>query len=524
MAKKEKLTTSQIDGVQYKRAKMWQIALSQLTGAGQMCFYMLMTYATYIGNVNYGILVAVTGVIITASRIFDGITDPICALIIERFNSKFGKIRIFMLLGWGVMALATSMMCNFAPGKLTGIGGLIFFIMCYMIYIIGYTLVGVSTSMTGNVMTDDPKQRPTISVFSTIYSYLAPMILMGVGQGVLLPMFNNEISSAYLATFNYVAMGLSLFFYLLSCIGIAPYDKPENFEGVTLTKNADEKPGLKDMWALIKDNKELQRYMIAAVSDKLAQTIGSVSVVTVMLYGIMINNYSISTIISIAAMLPGIIFAIIGARLAGKHGNKKVMVDWTWVCIILNVLYAVFLLFSDTTRITRALIPSVLFFLFSFGNNAVKMVVSTATNALRMDIVDYELYRSGRFMPASVSATYSFVDKLVSSLGATIATGMVALIGYNQVAPQASDPLTTAVKVMTVVLLIGFPILGWICTILAMKKSELSREKMVEVQRVNKERQGQGVSEEYSEQVRDERYSETLKETVEDTVTPGENQ
>jgi Na+/melibiose symporter-like transporter len=194
------------------------------------------------------------------------------------------------------------------------------------------------------------------------------------------------------------------------------------------------------------------------------------------------------------------------------------------VCIILNVLYAVFLLFSDTTRITRALIPSVLFFLFTFGNNAVKMVVSTATNALRMDIVDYELYRSGRFMPASVSATYSFVDKLVSSLGATIATGMVALIGYNQVAPQASDPLTTAVKVMTVVLLIGFPILGWICTILAMKKSELSREKMVEVQRVNKERQGQGVSEEYSEQLRDERYSETLKETVEDTVTPGENQ
>ena len=61
MAKKEKLTTSQIDGVEYKRAKMWQIALSQLTGAGQMCFYMLMTYATYIGNVNYGICSSVTG-------------------------------------------------------------------------------------------------------------------------------------------------------------------------------------------------------------------------------------------------------------------------------------------------------------------------------------------------------------------------------------------------------------------------------------------------------------------------------
>lgn len=514
MAKKEKLTTSQQDGVQYKRAKMWQIALSQLTGAGQMCFYMLMTYATYIGNANYGILVAVTGVIITASRIFDGITDPICAYIIERFNSKFGKIRVFMLLGWAVMALATTLMCNIGAGKLTGLGGLIFFIVCYAIYIIGYTLVGVATSITGNVMTDDPKQRPTISVFSTIYSYLSPMILMGIAQAALLPRFNDQVSTPFLATFNLVVLGLSLVFYLLACIGIGPYDKPENFEGVKLGKSEEEKPGLGDMWALIKDNKELQRYMIAAVSDKLAQTIGSVSVVTVMLYGIMINNYSISTYISIAAMLPGIAFAIIGARLAGKHGNKKVMVDWTWVCIVLNVIYGAFLLFSDTTRITRAIVPSVIFFLLMFGNNAVKMVVSTATNALRMDIVDYELYRTGRFLPASVSATYSFVDKLVSSLGSTIATAMVALIGYNEVAPQAGDPLTTAVKVMTVVLLIGFPILGWICTVVAMKNSELSKEKMVEVQRVNKERQG--LSDAGAKIAGDIRYAEVLDEAARD--------
>lgn len=326
MAKKEKLTTSQQDGVQYKRAKMWQIALSQLTGAGQMCFYMLMTYATYIGNVNYGILVAITGVIITASRIFDGVTDPLCAYIIERFNSKFGKVRIFMLLGWAVMALATTAMCNWGAGHLSGVGGLVFFIVCYMVYIIGYTLVSVSTSMTGNIMTNDPKQRPTISVFSTIYSYLAPMMISMVSMVMILPRFNNQIATPFLATYNIVVVILSLVFYLLASIGIAPYDKPENFEGIS-TKGKDEKPGIKEMSALIKENKELQRYMIAAVSDKLAQTIAGVSVVNTLLLGVMIGNMSISTIIGTAAMLPGIIFAIIGARLAGKHGNKKVTVN-----------------------------------------------------------------------------------------------------------------------------------------------------------------------------------------------------
>ena len=44
MAKKP--TSSQLDGVEYRRAKTWQIALSQMTGAGQMAFYILLASAT----------------------------------------------------------------------------------------------------------------------------------------------------------------------------------------------------------------------------------------------------------------------------------------------------------------------------------------------------------------------------------------------------------------------------------------------------------------------------------------------
>ena len=516
---RQKQTATQSDGIQYRRARLWQIALSQLAGAGQMCFYVLMGYATYIGNVNYGILVAVTGVIITASRIFDGITDPICAYIVERFNPKHGKIRIFLLLGWGVMALGTSLMCNIGAGKLTGIGGLVFFIACYAIYIIGYTLVGIATSMMGNIMTNDPKQRPTLGVFNTIYSYIAPMLMSIVGMVLLLPRFGNQINTPFLATFNFVVMGASLVMYILACIGITPYDKPENYGVLDGKEQSEEqKASFKDMIALIRENKELQRYMVAAVSDKLAQSISGVSVVATLYYGIMIGNYDISTTISTVAMLPGIVFAIIGARLCGKYGNKKVMVDWTWVSIGLNVLYAVFLLVADTTQITRAIVPSILFFFFIFSTRAVNMVVSAATNTLRMDIVDYEYARSGKFMPATVGATYGFVDKLVSSLGPTIATLMIGLIGYTTTVPQLGDPLTSGVKIITVVLMIAFPILGWIATIIAMKGSKLTREKMVEVQKILRERTC--ISDEAAAIVEKIAYAENLENAVERVETP----
>ncbi len=476
----------------YRRAKTWQIALAMLTGAGQMCFYMLMTSATYIGNGNFGILVAVTGIIITASRVFDGITDPIIAYIVERFNGKHGKIRFFMMIGWAIMACASTLMCNVGSKlDLTGVAGLIYFILCYMIYIVGYTFVSVSTSMTGNVMTNDPKQRPTLSVWSTMYSYLAPMILSMVSMAVILPKFDNIQGPDYFNTLNVFIVIASLVCYGIACIGIAPYDVPENFEGISVEKSQEEKPGLKDMISLIKENKELQRYMVAACSDKLAQTIGSAAVVSTMLFGIMIGSMGLSTILSAVAMLPSIVFAVIGARSAGKHGNRKVMIDWTWACIILNVVYAVFLAVAPLTSVGGilsgglsggALLLAVAFIIINFANNGFKMVVSVATNALRMDIVDLELDRTGKYMPATVSATYSFIDKFISAFGATIATAAVASIGYVSTTPQQGDPLTTGVKIVTITLLIGCPIIGWICTLMAMKNSELTYDKMVEVQ------------------------------------------
>ncbi len=480
---KNKVSRSELDGVQYRRAKTWQIAFAMLSTAAPMCFYILMTYATYIGNSNFGILVAVTGVIMTVTRVFDGITDPICAYVIERVNPKCGKIRLFMFAGWAVMALATTAMCNWGAGHLDGAAGLVFFIVCYMVYIVGYTLTGVSTGLIGPIITNDPVQRPALSVWQTVYSYLTPMVLSMVAYVVLLSKFNNEIGTPFLAALNIFTIVASLVLFAISCIGIAPFDKPENFEGVKVGPDKDNKPTMKDMLSVIKDNKELQRYMVAGCSDKLAQTVGGASVIMTMLYGILIGNMSISTILSTVAMLPSIVFAIIGARIAGKQGNKKTMVQWTWVCVIWNAIFAVFLLVSDTTSITVAAVPTVLFFIFMLGNNATKMVVSSATNAMRMDVIDYELYRSGNYVPATVSAAYSFIDKLISSVAPTIATLLIGLVGYTTTTPQQGDPLTTGVRVMTVVLYCGFPILGWVCTILAMKNFSLTREKMVEIQK-----------------------------------------
>lgn len=496
-----------MDELNYKKAKTWQIALTTMTGAAQMVFYVLMSSATYIGNAGYGILVAVTGIIITLSRLFDGVTDPVIALIMERFSSKHGKIRFFTMVGWATMAAATTLMCNVGPKlNLTGVAGLAFFVLCYALYIIGYTFGSISGQINACVLTNDPKQRPTISVWNTTYAYLTPMILSVVSMAVILPKFDNIQGSEYFATLNIVCVVVSFVFYLLSCIGVAKFDTPESFEGVEIKRKPEKKLSFKDMASIIKSNKELQRYIIAAGSDKLAQTIGSASVVSTMLFGIIVGSMSLSSILSAIAMLPSIIFAVIGSKIAGKQGSLKVMLTWSKHCILVTALYGLFLLFAPVYLVgelmngtasstTLSIIIAIAFMLLNFGVNATKMVVSVSTNSLRMDIVDYELARTGRYMPATVSATYSFVDKVISSFGAFIATAMVGLIGYTTTTPQQGDPLTMGVKLVTVFLLVVCPIIGWVCTLLAMRKSELTYDKMIEVQKLIADKKAEVVQE-----------------------------
>ena len=93
------------------------------------------------------------------------------------------------------------------------------------------------------------------------------------------------------------------------------------------------------------------------------------------------------------------------------------------------------------------------------------------------------LDRSGRYIPAVVSGTYSLIDKLITSVAAVIATGAVALLGYTTTMPQPTDPYTSGIFWMTLAIKYGLPMLGWVITLIAMPGCPLTKEEMVNVQK-----------------------------------------
>ena len=240
---------------------------------------------------------------------------------------------------------------------------------------------------------------------------------------------------------------------------------------------------LKDMGKFLAHNRPFQMYVIAAVSDKLAQQVNSQTIVSTLLFGILIGNIQFGTLLSTFSMLPSIVFAIFGARYCGKHGSREATVTWTWVCTIVAVISVVFCAAIDMRSISTNIVLTVVFFVLLLLMNGAKMCVTTANGSMRADIVDFELDRSGKYIPGIVTATYNFIDQLVSSLGVTIATLCVAAIGYVNTVPQPTDAATPAIKFMALFLYFGMPLLGWICTLIAMRFYKLTKQELVGVQK-----------------------------------------
>lgn len=474
----KKPTASEMDGVQYRRAKQWQIILYACNGLVGMSVYSLINLASYSASIGYGVTTIIIGYILTCTRILDGVTDPLLAFIYDRVNTRFGKLRVLLVTGYLVEAIALYGMFSVFSSK--GFGWITFTIL-YIVYIIGYTITNMTAQTIPAIMSNDPKQRPVIGVWTTAFNYFVPMIMMMILNMVLLPMFGGEYNQSFLTAACVVCLIMAAFGTVLVCIGVSEFDKPEYFSGI---QKKEEKLKLKDMIEVLAHNRPLQCYMVSNATDKIAQQTASQAVINTLLFGIVIGDMGISTMLTVISMIPSILFAAVGAKYAGKHGSRKAIVTWSCISMGISVITLIFFIVIEPTQIAVMMSPAmILYVLLTLAQNGSNMCITTANTAFMADTIDYELDRSGRYVPAVVTGTYSFIDKIVTAFSATVAAGAVALLGYTTTMPQPGEPCTDAIFWVAMAVKYGLPIIGWLCTLVAMKACKLDKEEMINVQK-----------------------------------------
>lgn len=462
----------------YHRAKWWQLALFPLNNLATNMYMMLMGYISYYLVGFAGIAVVVAGTIMTAMRIWDGVTDPFIGFIVDKTNGKFGKNRPFMVLGnliLAIMAIVIFKTTHLVPQKFS----LIYFVIVYAIYIIGYTLQCVVTKSAQSCLTNDPSQRPVFSIYDGAYmsvfmamvTYLVSNVWMKKYGGFTLEFFDSFLM--------FTVVG-SAILTVLAVIGIWSKDR-EEFYGTGVAA----KVTFKDYWDVLKNNRAIQMLVVSASSDKLSMNIATNSVIAVMIYGIVCGNYEINGQLSMLLVVPNFLIMMFGCGyIARKLGQRKAMIYGSLGGIIFNLaLFALFIVGDPTTlSLTNVSVFTVLFVVFTILARGATGVAGNIVIPMTADCADYETYRSGKYVPGLMGTLFSFVDKVISSLASTIVAVSIAAIGFTTTQPTADTPYTSAIFLLGISLMFLVPIIGLGLNLIAMKFYPLTKEKMEEIQ------------------------------------------
>lgn len=471
------------NNTQYFTAPGWRIALWPLIGGVNNMFVILMVFTSYVAAGGYGIAVAVAGLIATASRIFDAITDPVIAIIADKFSSRFGKVRILLGIGFLIMILSVSVMFFWGinPERSTGLN-LLIYTAAYMVYITGYTIFGIAQNIGNPIMTNEPKQRMSQARWKTIHTQVFAVAVTFYMSKILAAKYGGiNIGAFQELALMCIIVGTIL--VIISMIAISPYDKMEKF-----SSGKSEPVKVKDVFSILKGNKPLWAFIAAASSDKLALQAASQSAITTMVFGIIIGNYSFNGNLSAITLIPTIFIIFYATKLRGKNDTKSTTIKWSAIAIILAVVMILFMLAIDPKQISVSpLITGAFLVLYCLFTGA-KIVTSVCNNAMIPDLIDYEMYRSGNYLPGTVAAIYSFIDKMISSLATTVVSFCIAAVGYTTSMPQPSDQSTPAIFGVAMFLWMGMPIIGWLITIISMKFYSLDGDMMKKVQQANNEK------------------------------------
>ena len=476
------------------RAKFYQLALFPMNnGATNVYFVLILSYVATFGENILG-LVGFASIMVTLMRLFDAVTDPIIGALMDKTNTRFGKFRPFMVIGNVIMAVSVIVLYVFSPMIPATMkwARYLAFTVLYAVWVIGYTFQTSVTRAAQPVLTDDPKQRPLFTIFNTIGSLAGMGVMQFIGPILAGDGFFGDYNATWFAMMTPIGIAMSVLLTVLAIIGIWEKDN-EKYFGLG---GKSEPVKISEYIQIVRTNKPLQRLMIAGGGCKLALAIATNVTVLCMLYGCMMGNYDG---LYLPMMVLGYVFSApffaLTVRTSQKHGQKRSLMTYVSVALVcyvgvlaLLMLWqpgnpAVNLSFMRDGKLALNLYTVAFLLLFGIGYGA---YYSTADMPIPMvaDCADYETYRSGKFIPGIMGTLFSLVDKLVSSLSATVVSLAVGFIGYNGL-PTKTTPYMEGMNWVVIALFCIVPMLAWAATLLAMRGYELDGKRVKTINAVN---------------------------------------
>jgi sugar (glycoside-pentoside-hexuronide) transporter len=355
-----------------------------------------------------GLGVGAVGIAILISKLFDGVTDIIVGVMIDRTRSKLGKARPYTL---GIIGFWISIALAFSMPSMSRFVGIIYLTVMYiLIYSVFGTFVACAeTPYLSNVL-DDPRQSMSANSFSGVvtaigslaFSIVLPQLIASAGEDP--------------GKWRVIAWSMAVPLALIGCIRFLGCK--EKVEKLAYSESVAKKNAVstKEMIRLLLNNKYMLILSFLLLISTFGSNLGALSTSYYSKY--IMGDIGVGSVLALA-MLPLIIAMAFAPVLVRKFGMKKVIYGVIFMGVAGSLLRLV-----NVENLGVVFLSSVL---SNMGFPAFTIFVNTMV----LDCMDYGEYQYNIRLEGSLASVQSVFNKIGTAFGTAAGGMLLAWAGYD---------------------------------------------------------------------------------------------
>ncbi len=348
------------------------------------------------------------GLIILAARIFDAANDPLMGIIADKTNTKFGKLRPYLLFSPFLIMISTAAL--FYVPNFDYNGRLAYAAVTYILWGICFTIQDVPfwgmSAVVSPLENERNKMLSTARIFSTIG---------GIVPTLLVPVLKNSLGN----TKGYFVSGLifAVFGSMISLLAF--FGTKERVE-----QPAKEKVTVGEIVSAYVKNKPLLLLIAASILGSamlMAQTSGAYIATYLIKDSGIVPKGTVQTVMTVAIGAGMMIAMVLMPVLRKKMSLKAIYISAAvFGAVVHGIMYLVgysnFYLFLAVLAVAG--LPLGIF--------------NVITYAMVADSVDYLEYKTGRRSEGVCFASQTFISKLTAGISTFITSLVLEKVGFMQ--------------------------------------------------------------------------------------------
>lgn len=373
--------------------------------------------------------------IIVVSKVWDAINDILIGNMVDR--KRIGKKSKFMpWIAIGSVALVVTSIMIFTP--VTGfsqLGKIIWCLASYCLWSVAYTLINVPYGSLHSVITEDPKQRTTLSTFRSIGASLPAVLIMILPKVV----YKDNVLDANILFVVAIIFSVAAFFVFFAMRKMVT-------ERVVREDKVQEKVSYISTIKSFFTNRAMVAITIATVA--VVVFYNSTMSVNNLVFQFYFNDAGKATLAMIASYIPLIGFMPFASSIVAKIGKKKLIV----ISGIVSVVSGILMLFLPITPDMKGIVIYVIGLMFVNTGCCVFQIIVWAIIA---DCIEMSYRKKGIREEASLYALYSFFRKLSQGIGSAIVALALSAVGYVETATTQTAQASENIKNLYIIFLVA---------------------------------------------------------------------